>query len=243
MRRSTRALAAMLLLVLGAPAAAPARHGGVLLDARRATPGIQLELVELPRTSSADSVRYRLRASGVPHAVTLGIWTKDFGAQFQRVRAGFRADERGVATTADGQPAALDQVVLEPGPYLPGAAWEVSLASDDGAVSAFARVFPRPLTARSGSCAVALELISRRGDRFMASATGFAPGEEVSIEVHDAAGTAHRRLRVGADGAVPSDEVFHRPAPTDHRARYEVRGRACEAAISYEWGPAALVRR
>jgi hypothetical protein len=243
MRRSSPALAVVVLLVLGTPATVPARHGGVLLDARRATPGIQLELIEIPPTSPGGAVRYRLRASGVPRDVTLGIWTKDFGAPFQRVLTGFRADEKGVLRAGDGRPESLDQVVLEPGPYVPGAAWEVSLASDDGTVSAFAKVFPRPLATRSGSCAISLELISRRGDRFMASATGFTPSEEVSIEVQDAAGIAHRRVRVGEDGGLPADVVFHRPATTDHRARYEARGRACAAAITYEWGQAALVRR
>ena len=179
----------------------------------------------------------------VPRDVTLGIWTKDFGVPFQQVLNGFRADERGVLKSIDGRPGSLDEVVLEPGPYVPGAAWEVSLATDDGTVSAFARVFPRPLRARSGSCAISLELISRRGDRFMASATGFAPGEEVSIETQDASGIAHRRLRAGTDGGLPPDVVFHPLANNGHRARYEARGRACAVTISYEWGQAALLRR
>src|SRR5262245_59775322 len=62
-------------------------HEPVLLDARRATPGLRLELTELPSiTTQASAIpRYRLQASGLPHGVVFGVWAKDFGHAFHQV--------------------------------------------------------------------------------------------------------------------------------------------------------------
>jgi len=240
-----RAAALALLLLLGAPAPVRARHGAVVLDARRATPGIQLQLMEMPAAQPSTAVRYQLHATGIPHDVTFGVWTKDFGASFQQVLAGFRMDEAGrlVALDGGGRPERLDRVVLEPGPYPRGAAWEVGLVSDDGTIMSFARVIPRPIAARDGACAVSLELVSRRGDRFIASGVGFVPGEEVTIESQGSGRIMQKRQRVGGDGRLPLDVISHRPGDSDHRARYVVKSRACEVAVGYEWGEPALVRR
>jgi hypothetical protein len=234
------------LLVVASPGLVCARHGGeILLDARRATPGIHLELVEIPSAQpSPTSPRYRLRVQGLPAEVTFGIWTKAFGSSFRELVDGFRADETGalVRVGDDGGPVRLDEVVLEPGPYAPGAAWEVALISADKTIAAFARVVPRPIAAKVGACAVSLELVSRRGDRFVASGSGFAPGEEVTIESHDSGEAIRKRQRVGADGRLPADEIWHHSGGS-HDARYEVKGSTCAVAVSYRWGEPTLVQR
>ena len=240
-----RIIVLALLLVLGAPPAVPARHGAVLLDARRATPGIQLQLVEVPATQASAALRYQLQATGIPQDVTFGVWTKDFGASFQQVLAGFRMDEAGTPVTLDrgGRPQRLDRVMLAPGPYPKGAAWEVGLVSDDGTVTSFTRVIPRPIAARDGACTVSLELVSRRGDRFIASGDGFAPGEEVSIESEGPGRIMQKRQRVNGDGRLAPDVISHSPSESDHRARYAVKSRDCVVSVGYEWGESALVRR
>jgi hypothetical protein len=235
-----------LLLVVASPGLVYARHGGeILLDARRATPGIQLELVEIPSAqASTTNPRYRLRVKGLPADVTVGIWTKDFGSSFRELVDGFRADGTGalVRIGDDGRPVRLDKVVLEPDPHPSGAAWEVALASADKTVAAFARVIPRPIAAKVGSCALSLELVSRRGDRFVASGSGFAPGEDVTIESQDSGGVIRKRQRVGADGRLPADEIWHRSGDS-HDARYEVKSSGCAVAVSYRWGEPTLVQR
>ena len=145
-------LAAFLLLW---SAAVFARHSSGLLDPRRATPGIHLELVELPSSAAAGTAKYRLRAEGVPHGVTFGVWTKDFGQQFTQVFSGIRMDEAGVLVFVDGsgQPRRLEDIALDPGPYPRGAVWMVALASDDYKLSAFAKVIPHPIVGRDGTCA------------------------------------------------------------------------------------------
>jgi len=238
-----RAFVLALPLLLSAPAAVPARHGGVVLDARRATPGIELRLEEMAAVQASPRVRYQLHVTGVPRNLTFAIWTKDFGASFQQVHEGFRTDERGtlVAVDSKGQPRRLDELVLEPGPYPQGAAWEVGLVSDDRTVKAFARVIPRPIAARNGACAVGLELVSRRGDRFIASGDGFVPGEEVTIASQVSGRIMHHRTRVGEDGRLFPDVISHRTG--DNRAQYLVKGQACAVAVAYESGEAALARR
>src|SRR5262245_34072299 len=128
-------------------------HEPVLLDARRATPGLRLELVEVPSATTPNSItaRYRLRVSGMPPGVVFSVWTKDFGQFFHEVAAGLRMDESGVIVSSEpdgvGRPRRLDETALDPGPnYLPGAVWEVALASIDLTLTAFAKVIPHPLT-------------------------------------------------------------------------------------------------
>ena len=90
---------------------------------------------------------------------------------------------------------------------------------------------------------MSLELVSRRGDRFMASGAGFAPGEEVSIESQGSGRIVQKRQRVGGDGRLAPDVISHAPGDSDHRARYAVRSRECAVAVGYEWGESALVRQ
>ena len=172
-------LAVLLLLVSGTRVSA---HDPVMLDPHRATAGMRLELVELPPAATPPSAsrRYRLVAAGVPPGVTFGVWTREFTHAFHEVASGFRSDGAGtlVAVQAgDGRPRSLNEMVLDPGPYFRGAIWEVALVSEDRSITAFARVIPRPIVAQDGACVVTLELVSHRGQRFLASGKGFVPGE------------------------------------------------------------------
>jgi len=231
---------AALLLLWGS--GVDARHGSAALDPRRASPGIHLELVELP--SSAGPVKYRLRAEGVPRGVTFGIWTKN-GQNFEEVLSGFQVNPDGNLVSNDefGRSRRLDDIVLDPGPYPRGAAWGVALASDDHKMAAFARVIPFPIISRDGACAVSLELISLNGNRFVASGVGFAPGEDVEIESRSAGQATHRKQRVSADGRLPVDVVSHGSIGVERAARYAVKALSCKPAVEYVWGDAALKAR
>jgi hypothetical protein len=231
---------ALALLACAAPAAA--RHGAVVVDARQATPGVQLTAVERP--STATNVTYRLAAAGVPRGVLFGIWVKDFGQPFQQVAWGFRLTEAGSLETIDdaGRPRRLDEVVLDPGPYPRGAAWEIALVSADNAVMAFAKVVPRPIAARNEACGVSLELASRSSDRFIATTQGFKPGEPVVVELSQGNGTTQKQLFVPADKRLPLEVIAHSLASLDHRARYTVKGRTCEVAVDYTWGDPVLTQ-
>jgi hypothetical protein len=233
----------LLALLLFWSAAAAARHGSGVLEPRRATPGIRLELLELP--SSHGAAKYRLRAEGVPRGVTFDLWTKDFGQPFTEVFSGFRMDEAGVFVSVDGsgRPRRLEDIALDPGPYPKGAVWMVALASDDHRLSAFAKVIPHPIAVRDGPCSVSLELISLHGNRFVASGVGFAPGENVDIELRSSGRVTRRKQRVSPEGLLPLDVVSHGAISTDPNARYLVKALSCQPVVEYEWGEAALKRR
>ena len=234
-------LAAFLLLW---SAAVFARHSSGLLDPRGATPGIHLELVELPSSSAKGNAKYRLRAEGVPHGVTFGVWTKDFAQQFAQVFSGIRMDEAGVLVSVDraGQVRRLEDIALDPGPYPRGAVWMVALASDDYKLSAFAKVIPHPIAGRDGACGVHLELISLHGNRFVATGEGFAPGEEVDIELRSSGRVTQKKDRISAEGLLALDVVSHGAISPDFSARYAVKSPSCGPVVEYEWGEAALVR-
>jgi len=226
-------------------AAVAARHGSGVLEPRRATPGIRLELVELPSGASPVAKKYRLRAEGVPRGVTFDVWTKDFGQPFKEAFSGFRMDEAGVLVSiyGSGKPRRLEDIELDPGSYPKGAVWMVALASDDHKQSAFAKIYPHPIAARDRACSLFLELISLHGSRFLASGAGFAPGEDVEIELRSAGRVTHRKQRISAEGLLPPDVVLHGGISADLGARYTVKALSCGPAIEYEWGEAAMKRR
>src|SRR4030095_136806 len=159
-------------------------HDEEVLDPHNATPGVRLELIELPRTKTSAAVTYRLRVTGVSREIIFNLWTHDFGALFHTVASGLRVDESG--NVVSNRPVRAGEphrpITIKPGPYPQGAAWSVALVSVDRAVRAFAAVIPRPIISRSGTCTVQLELVSFRGDRFVATGAGFPPGDEVTIE-------------------------------------------------------------
>jgi hypothetical protein len=238
------ALAVVVLLLARTPARA---HDPAILDPHRATPGIRLELVEVPPgpASAATFRRYRLVVAGVPAGVTFGVWTRDFTHAFHEVVSGFRTDGAGKLVSAgdgDGRPRDLSEIVFDPGPYFRGAIWEVALVSEDRTITAFTRAIPRPIVGQDGGCAVTLELVSHRGQRFLASGNGFAPGEDVVVESQYAGRVQRWQRRVSADGLLPPDVVSHAAPGSDRSARYSVKGRSCRVTIEYEWGEGAFRR-
>lgn len=235
-------MAAFLLLW---SAAVAARHSSGIIDPRRATPGIRIELVELRPGANPGAKTYRLRTEGVPRDVTFEVWTKDFGQQFTQAFSGFRMDEAGGLVSVDdsGRSRRIEDIVLDPGPYSKGAVWMVALASDDHQLFAFAKVIPHPIFARDGACTVSLELISLHGNRFVATGEGFAPGEDVDIEMRSSGRVIQKKQRISPDGLLPPDVVSHGAISTDFGARYTVKARSCGPVVEYEWGDAALVRQ
>jgi hypothetical protein len=230
-------------LILAWSGAADARHSFTTLNPNKASPGIRIQLVELPPVAPGGAVRYSLRTDGFAPGTTVGLWTKDFGQYFKEVIPGIRFDPRGLPVAPDSAGGRKGPIELDPGPYPRGAAWGVALASDDHQVAAFAKVIPRPIESRDGPCSLSLELISLFGNRFVVSGAGFVPGESARAELTSAGRTAYRVLRVSADGSLPPDVVTHGEAGADPNARYAVKALKCKPVVEYQWGEAALKRR
>ena len=233
---------AVVALALAWSAAADARHSNAVLDPRRATLGVTLELVELPRSAADEPAKYRLRVAGLPANTAFGIWTRSIGRDFVEIVSGLRPDATGMLVVTDGAGAKqrLEDIEVEPGPYPRGAAWWVAVASEDYKTAAFARVIPYPIAARDGSCSISLEMISMFGNRFIVVGSGFPPGEDVDIESHASGAVSRKRERVYADGALPMDVVSHGSLGADALARYAVKARTCGPALEYRWGEAAV---
>jgi hypothetical protein len=220
-------------------------HDEEVLDPHNATPGVRLELSELPRTKISAAVTYRLRVTGVSREIVFNLWTQDFGAPFHMVASGLRVDESGRVVSSRpvkaGQPP--PSITIGPGPYPQGAAWSVALVSVDRGIRAFGAVIPRPIISRSGICMVQLELVSYRGDRFVATGAGFPPGGEVTIESVYAGRIIEKRQTISSEGRLPLEIISHETIGTEHRATYRVRCQSCEVSIDYPWGARALARR
>lgn len=235
-----------LLLVLAWIGPQAFAHDDNILDPHNATPGIRLELVELPRAKGAASpIEYRLRLSGVAQGLDFELWTQDFGALFRKVGSGFRTDREGnvVSDRHDRRGAPPKPLTVGPGSFPRGAAWGVALVAVDRSVRAFAATIPRPMVSRSGACMLELELISYKGDRFVATGTGFVPGDDVAVESKVAGRTIEKRKTISSEGRLPTDVIVYDALASASEARYAVTGRSCAVAIDYRWGKRALSRR
>ena len=234
---------AVLLIACVASAGA---HEPVLLDPNRATPGVRVQLVPASADSNPDlALGYRVVARGFPPGITFSVWTKHFGHAFHEAASGFHVDAAGklVSTEPDAfnRPQYLDDMLFQPEAYPRGANWQVAVASSDLTIAGFATVIPRPITASDGPCVVSLELVSHRGERFLASAIGFTPGDDVIVESRYS-GRVSRKQRTASDaGVLPPDVIWHASPGDDRSARYSVKGRYCEVALDYEWGKPALL--
>src|SRR6266849_5563596 len=214
MFRSFRLVVVVLLI-----AASVFAHDEEVLDPHNPTQGVRLELSELPRTKTSAAVTYRLRVTGVSREVIFNLWTQDFGALFHMVASGLRVDESG--NVVSSRPVKAGQphlpITIRPGPYPQGAAWSVALVSFDRAVRAFAAAIPRPIIARSGTCMVQLELVSYRGDRFVATGAGFPPGDEVTIESRYASRVIEKRQTISSEGRLPLEVLTHETIGPDDK--------------------------
>jgi hypothetical protein len=170
----------------------------------------------------------------MPAAGGFGVWTKGFGGDFEEVVSGLGPGGDGAKR--------LDGIQLDPGPYPRGAAWWVAVATEDHKVAAFARVVPYPIVARDGSCSLSLELISLHGNRFIASGSGFPPGQDVEVETRASGTVSRKRQRVYADGALPLDVLEHGTLVADTLARYSIKAGTCAPAVEYRWGEPALLK-
>jgi len=238
-----RALGLLLVITWIAPDAFA--HDDNILDPHNATPGVRLELVELPRATATSPIAYRLRLTGAARDLEFELWTQDFGALFRKVASGFRADEEGNVVSA--KPGKAGQgpmpITVRPGPFPQGAAWAVALVSADKSIRAFAAAIPRPMVSRNGACMLELELVSYKGDRFVATGTGFVPGDEVAVESRVAGRTIDKRKTISVEGRLPTDVIVYDAVGATSEARYAVTGRFCAVAIDYRWGKRALSRR
>jgi len=219
----------------------------MLLDARHATPGLRLIINELPPTAESREKTYQLEASGFPINTKVLLWAKEFDHSIHQLGLVFQVDKSGTVIATNSRPTSrprrLDEMTFGPGAYPRGALWEVALVSVDRKLQAFAKTIPYPIVAHDAHCTVSLELVSHRGEKFLASGKGFFPGEEVITELRYAGRTLEKRLRASVDGSLPTHVLLHAAVGSDREAHYSVRGHSCTALLDYNWGEAALVRR
>lgn len=222
-------------------------HTPILLDARHASPGLRIELRRLEQSDNSTKPKYQIRAFGFPKGVKLLLWAKEFDHSLHQLASVFQVDNSGNVLEANPRVAKrsrkLEEMIFEPGPYPYGATWELALVSVDRKLQAFASAIPYPILSRDEPCEVALQLVSHRGEKFLASGSGFTPKDEVLTELRYAGYVMAKRVKTSADGSLPAHVLLHGSPGSDRNARYIVKGRSCEVVVKYKWGEPALVRR
>ena len=234
----------LFLLFLAAPVLA---HQPILLDARRATPGLRLEMHELQQFTPALSPKYQLKAFGFPPGSKVLLWAKEFdhtvrqmGSVFEVVKSGSVLEAKSIRGNSRRR---LEDLVFEPGSYPQGAVWEVALVSVDRKLQAYAKAIPDPISARDGTCELTLQLVSHRGEKFLVSGSGFIAGDEVTVESRYGGRISEKRVRISTAGLLPPQVLLHVSRSGDDSAGYKVKGRSCDVEVEYKWGDAALKRQ
>lgn len=201
-------------------------------DSRFASPGTSLSLVEKERMRLPQGtlVMYELRASGFPHDQPLVLWSNS-GGEYSSLSATVNAD--GLVSVAQ-LPGGLGMM----GPVR-GQAFDIALTVPGSDLRAQAKVIPLPIEARGESgCAAAAELISRDGDLFAITFSGFGPGESVETtsafkkEVHKKTQAATEKGEVGI-------LVMH--SKRGGTASATAKGSSCTVTLQYAVGRNALV--
>jgi hypothetical protein len=222
-------------------------HEPKLLDARRATPGLRLEILAVDESMASPEAKYRLQAYGFPKGVKVLVWAREFDHTIHQLASLFEIDKSGNIVESKSssvvRPQKLDEMTFGPGSYPRGALWEVALVSVDRRLQAYAKAIPYPISARDGTCEIELQLVSHRGEKYLVTGSGFVPNEEIVTESRYAGRVVEKRLRVSAEGLLPSLVVLHSATVRDHQARYMVKGRSCKTAVDYLWGELAIRRR
>jgi hypothetical protein len=221
-----------------------AGHPGMTdLSPRQATPGLRLELIEIPSLGGNGAKKYTAHASDFPRGLMFGVYTKDFSDTFAEILSDFHVDDSGnMVSTSGGKQQRLQDLILTPGPYPRGAAWDIAIATADRSVSAFAQVIPQPIAVQSSGCSVSLQLLSPRGDRFLVTGSGFSSSEEVLTELTIENRIEQRLRKASADGQLTRHVISHAAMGKDRTAKYSVKGRSCKVTTEYEWGERALIR-
>ncbi len=222
-----------------------AGHPGMTdLNPRQATPGLRLELIEIPSLGGNGAKKYTAHASDFPRGLIFSIYTKDFPGTFAEMFLGFHVDDsQNMVSSKGGKQQRLEDFILTPGPYPRGAAWDIAIATADRSVSAFAQVIPQPIAVQSSGCSVSLQLFSPRGDRFLVTGSGFVPSENSFTELKTEGRIEQKLRKISADGQLPTHVISHGAVGSNSNAQYSVKGRLCRVTIDYDWGPAALIRR
>lgn len=200
-------------------------------DSRFASPGTSLTLVEKMRTRSPQGtfIMFELRASGFPQAEALMLWA-NYGGEYLSLPATVNAE--GVVSVAK-MPDGLGMI----GP-VKGQAFDVALTVPGSDLRAQAKVIPFPIEARGEpGCLATAELISRNGDLFAITFSGFKPAESVEItstfkkEVRKETQTATEKGEVGI-------VVMH--SRRGGAASASAKGSTCTVTLQYAVGRNAL---
>jgi hypothetical protein len=202
-------------------------------DARYASPGTSLTIVELDRSSagSVTDVHYEVRARGFPDNAPGTLWTK-YGTRFIETAAHLEAD--GLVASDSG----LTEFALSG--YVLGQPFDVAFES--GSQRAHAKVYPHPNTAMgTGGSRATVEVASEDGFLMVVIFEGFAPGE--TIRVVSEYEEEHVELVVTCSARGDAEVPILFGWPDRGTARITATGAGGEVTVQYDVGRDALVPR
>ena len=204
-----------------------------------ATPAVRLSLCETLRTNltGQNVIFYELVTDGFPTDKVYETYLystrhKMQGSKPALLHSGGQIDESGELSAEPGILVAN---------YVEGEWIEFALISTDGAIKAFAKAIPFPFEAKSGSCRVWVELITK--DVFLAWGEGFVPGETIQIISQSGDELVEGSIDVSNDGTVGTVIFPSVVGKSGGKAKFTAIGGTCEVGVAYAWGTALRIKR
>jgi hypothetical protein len=135
----------------------------------------------------------------------------------------------------------LDTYSFDIGQFAKGEPLQIAIAATDKSAGASARAIPFPIEAKGiGTCHIAVELGSAKGDTFAVSADGFAPNEDINLTSQSEGETIKQPAKAKDDGTwsiIWLPTVVGKDSGTD---TITLAGQACSVSVQYAWGKDAL---
>ncbi len=197
-------------------------------DPLYSTPGTSLRIEEASRETldSASLIEYRFTATGFDADGDATMWMKQGPA--------YRAHSATIDSTGLVVVGGADLFMVSG--FVAGQSLDVALVS--GEMRAHAKVFPFPIESQEADCRIQIELLSPKGNIFMASVSGFDVGEPVRVESLYKDEHIDQVIDVPADGVIDMPLVY---GEYDRgTATLRVSGAECTTSVTYGVGEDAF---
>lgn len=206
------------------------------------TSGVTLTFHEEPRQTTPDGtiLWYNLIGKGFPPDVPYVLWQWLPDREPKAVLKGVSFDQRGVLVCS-GKPgfcqgAGPDDPVNIKTTAVAGEMKRMAVASPDGQIAAFADAVPFPIEATDKGCKLSVVRMSPMAERVVARATGFSPGEKLTVTTHS--GPEGATLNETADSSGNWTTVIGTQVKgqTQGKASITLTGASCSVSVAFDWG-------
>jgi hypothetical protein len=218
--------------------------------------GVTLRMAELSRSGKGRGTKVAVspRVSGFPAGVPFTLWMRRTGGDAQWIATGYALDSVGAASCADRArhaalaatagtgwcPAPLEQISLDVGDAMQGESFAFAASTEDGRLSAYAVVVPRPVTVATPGCgSLDARVVDAEAKAIAITGRDFAPSARITTESRSGKDVVAGEVNSDSTGRFVAIVMPGTAGGRGGEAAFVARSGSCEVTLSYPWGRAA----